>query len=177
MEHRSRHIAGSRTGATAAAAGGKCGAARNRSLSGRRNHCDRFRAQRRDSSSCGPRFRSRPGRLAVVYGRSRDWSEEYQAAARLLLRQSLPPRHDDASVGRIADATGAAVPGKLNVLIVDDEALSCARIRRMLGGDPAIASVRTARHGEQALEMVREVPPDLLFLDVEMPGLGGFEVL
>lgn len=66
---------------------------------------------------------------------------------------------------------------KLDVLIVDDEPLSCARIRRMLNSDPLIASVRVAHHGKEALDMIRHAPPHLLFLDIEMPGLDGFAML
>jgi two-component system, LytTR family, response regulator len=65
----------------------------------------------------------------------------------------------------------------LDVLIVDDEPLSCTRIRRMLSSDPLIADVRVSHDGKQALEMIHEFPPDLLILDIEMPGLNGFGIL
>jgi two-component system KDP operon response regulator KdpE len=60
------------------------------------------------------------------------------------------------------------------VLILDDE----AQIRRVLR-TTLVASgfvVREARSGEQALEMIREEIPDLLIIDINLPGMSGFEV-
>jgi len=65
---------------------------------------------------------------------------------------------------------------KLRVLIVDDEEPSRDRLRRMLGSHPGSEVVGEAEDGEQALEMLQELAPDLVFLDVQMPGAGGLEV-
>jgi len=65
----------------------------------------------------------------------------------------------------------------LNVLIVDDEPLGASRIQRLLQNDPDISSIEIAETAELALLMIRESVPDILFLDIEMPGMNGFELL
>ncbi len=65
----------------------------------------------------------------------------------------------------------------LRVLVVDDEPLSRERIRTLLEADPDVAAVVESRNGEEALAMVRAQAPDLMFLDVQMPGKDGFAVL
>lgn len=65
----------------------------------------------------------------------------------------------------------------LRVLIADDESPARAKVRRLLEGDPRFAVVGEARDGFEALAMLEATKPDLLFLDVQMPGLNGFEVL
>ena len=65
----------------------------------------------------------------------------------------------------------------IRVLLVDDEPLALAMIREMLQGDPQVEIVGESVNGREALEAIRIHTPDLLFLDVQMPELGGFEVL
>lgn len=65
----------------------------------------------------------------------------------------------------------------LKALIVDDEALSRERIRVLLRGDPDIDVAGEAGDGESAVRALAQSPHDLVFLDVQMPELGGFEVL
>jgi two-component system, LytTR family, response regulator len=62
-------------------------------------------------------------------------------------------------------------------IIVDDEESARARLGRMLAAHPDIVVVGEARDGLEAVERVEELRPDLLFLDIQMPGLTGFEVL
>lgn len=62
-------------------------------------------------------------------------------------------------------------------LIVDDEADARARLIRLLGEHEEVAVVGEARDGLEAIEQIEEHQPDLLFLDIEMPGVKGFEVL
>ncbi len=59
------------------------------------------------------------------------------------------------------------------VLIVDDTPLNIHLIANLLGTDYEIAM---ATNGEQALEMIKDTPPDLILLDVMMPGIDGYEV-
>ncbi len=66
---------------------------------------------------------------------------------------------------------------KFSVLIVDDEPLGAARIKRLLRNDEDLESIDVAESGVMALELLRESAPDILFLDIEMPGLDGFELL
>src|SRR6478752_2140185 len=65
----------------------------------------------------------------------------------------------------------------IRALIVDDEPLSRRKIREFLKEDREIEVVGECGNGPQAVSAVREVTPDLLFLDVQMPGMDGFTVL
>lgn len=62
-------------------------------------------------------------------------------------------------------------------LIVDDEPLARDRIREMLKGDGEIEIIGEARNGQEAIEAITTHRPDLVFLDVQMPDMDGFEVL
>jgi two-component system LytT family response regulator len=62
-------------------------------------------------------------------------------------------------------------------LIVDDEASARSRLARLLERHPEIEVVGEAHDGLQAVEQIERLQPELLFLDIEMPGLSGFEVL
>jgi two-component system LytT family response regulator len=66
---------------------------------------------------------------------------------------------------------------KLRVLIADDEPLARRGLRAWLGDDATIEIVGEARHGAETVELTRTHHPDLLFLDVQMPGLDGLGVL
>lgn len=63
------------------------------------------------------------------------------------------------------------------ILIVDDERLSRRRIRRLLSLEADCEVVGECANGKEALTALRETPPDILYLDVQMPELDGFEVL
>lgn len=62
-------------------------------------------------------------------------------------------------------------------LIVDDEEDARKRLIRLLGAHDEVAIVGEARDGLEAIERIEEHCPDLVFLDIEMPGVKGFEVL
>ena len=62
-------------------------------------------------------------------------------------------------------------------LIVDDEVDARTRLVRLLKKHPEVAVIGEARDGLEAVEKIDKLQPDLLFLDIEMPGLTGFEVL
>src|SRR5215469_18309536 len=74
------------------------------------------------------------------------------------------------------DATGRRA-ASLKVLVVDDEALARRSVAVLLRDDPDIASVVECGSGQEAIETIRRSPPDLLFLDIQMPECGGFDVL
>jgi two-component system LytT family response regulator len=65
----------------------------------------------------------------------------------------------------------------VRVLIVDDEALARQRVRRLLQNETDVEIVGEAESGTEAVTMIRERQPDLVCLDVQMPGLDGFGVL
>jgi len=65
----------------------------------------------------------------------------------------------------------------LRVVIVDDEAVSRAGLRAIVSGEPEIEVVGECGTGEQAICMIEESEPDIVFLDIRMPDLDGFGVL
>lgn len=66
---------------------------------------------------------------------------------------------------------------KLRTLIVDDEPLARRTIRELLSTDPDIEVMGECGTGPEAVALMREQQPDLLFLDIQMPGMNGFEAL
>jgi two-component system LytT family response regulator len=65
----------------------------------------------------------------------------------------------------------------LRVVIVDDEPLARAVVREFIGAHPGVEIIAECSNGFEAVKAVAELVPDLLFLDVQMPKLSGFEVL
>jgi len=65
----------------------------------------------------------------------------------------------------------------LRALIVDDEAPARRRIRRLLGGERDVVIAGECGDGDAALALIARERPDLVFLDVQMPERGGFDVL
>jgi two-component system LytT family response regulator len=66
---------------------------------------------------------------------------------------------------------------KLRVLVVDDEPLARSRILELLTEERDVEVVGQCRNGIEAVKSIQEQQPDLVFLDIKMPGLDGFEVL
>ena len=67
--------------------------------------------------------------------------------------------------------------GDIRALIVDDEPLARRGIRQLLGREPDITCVGECRDGREALRAIDELAPTLVFLDVQMPEVDGFEVI
>ena len=65
----------------------------------------------------------------------------------------------------------------LRVLIVDDEALARQRLEDLVRHEPNVEIVGTADNGNAAVTAIRSLRPDLVFLDVQMPGRTGIEVV
>jgi two-component system, LytTR family, response regulator len=65
----------------------------------------------------------------------------------------------------------------LRALVVDDEPIARRRLRRLLETEPRVEIVGECEDGDAALDAVRRLRPDLMFLDVQMPGLDGFDVV
>jgi len=65
----------------------------------------------------------------------------------------------------------------LRALIADDEPLARARLRRLLEQEKGVLVVGECRSGAETAERIRSERPDVVFLDVQMPGGGGFEAL
>jgi len=66
---------------------------------------------------------------------------------------------------------------KIRVFVVDDEPPARRRVRELLEREPDIEIAGEFAGGADALEAMARETPDLLFLDIQMPGLGGFELL
>ena len=66
---------------------------------------------------------------------------------------------------------------KLKVLIADDEPLARERLRFLLSSDDEIDIVGECRNGRDVIAALKESRMDVLFLDIQMPGRGGFEVI
>ena len=71
----------------------------------------------------------------------------------------------------------AEIPAQIGVLIVDDSAFMRTSLSRMINSDPALFVVGTARSGEDALEKIPQLNPDVVTLEIEMSGMGGLETL
>lgn len=65
----------------------------------------------------------------------------------------------------------------MKALLIDDERLARVELRRLLAAHREVEIVGEAREGREALELVAKLSPDLLFLDIQMPGMSGFDLL
>ncbi len=65
----------------------------------------------------------------------------------------------------------------LKTLIVDDEALARRGLKHRLQQASDVHIIGEAKNGREALAMIREHQPDLVFLDIQMPGMSGFDVV
>ena len=66
---------------------------------------------------------------------------------------------------------------RLKVLVVDDEPLAREGLKLLLSRQAGVESVSEARNGREAIAIIRERPPDLVLLDVQMPRMDGFAVV
>ena len=74
--------------------------------------------------------------------------------------------------------TGASdIMNKLRALIVDDEPLARERLRGLLRAETSVEVVGECGSGPAAIAAIKRIPPDLVFLDMQMPGCDGLQVL
>ncbi|HKR15742.1 MAG TPA: LytTR family transcriptional regulator DNA-binding domain-containing protein [Pyrinomonadaceae bacterium] len=66
---------------------------------------------------------------------------------------------------------------RIRALVVDDEPLAREMIREMLENDSEVEIVGECANGRETVEAIQSTAPDIVFLDIQMPELGGFEVL
>jgi len=100
----------------------------------------------------------------------KDRGRRYQSARELLVDlKNLERDCSSAGVG--------AAPRNLTAVIVDDEELARALLGEYVASSPGIEIVAECANGFEAVKAIAEKKPDLVFLDVQMPKLDGFEVL
>ena len=63
------------------------------------------------------------------------------------------------------------------VLIIDDERLARVELRKLLAEFPEIEIIGEASNAQEAKQKIEELDPDLIFLDIQMPGKSGFDLL
>jgi DNA-binding LytR/AlgR family response regulator len=66
---------------------------------------------------------------------------------------------------------------KLKTIIVDDEPLARRLLQALLQELPQVELIGECRNGKEAIKLTQELAPDLLILDIQMPGLSGFDVV
>jgi two-component system, LytTR family, response regulator len=76
-----------------------------------------------------------------------------------------------------ASSAAGAPPARIRTVIVDDEPAARRGVRLLLDRDPAIEVVGEAASGDEAFALITRERPDLAFLDVQMPGGDGFQVI
>ena len=69
------------------------------------------------------------------------------------------------------------MPAKITTVIVDDEPLARRNLRVLLDQDPQIEILDECRNGHEAIKAINTHSPDLIFLDIQMPEMDGFDVL
>src|SRR5436305_6678818 len=65
----------------------------------------------------------------------------------------------------------------LTTVVVDDEQLACDELSYLLNDFPEVEVIARGSNGLEAVELIRKMEPDLVFLDVHMPGLDGLGVV
>lgn len=68
-------------------------------------------------------------------------------------------------------------PKKLTVLLVDDSTVLLEKMEEVLSEVPCIRELQTALNGLEAIEMINIINPDVVLLDINLPGITGIEVL
>ena len=65
----------------------------------------------------------------------------------------------------------------LKTLLIDDERLAREELKLLLNQYDEIDIIAEAKNGEEGISKIKELKPDLIFLDISMPGINGFEML
>src|SRR5579871_110740 len=121
---------------------------------------------------------SLPGELERVVRKclEKDRERRYQSARELMIDLQNLQRSDEVSRDR-EEAVGARPNQKIGAVIVDDEELARQLLREYLDSIPDVRVLAECANGFDAVKAIAEHKPDLVFLDVQMPKLDGFEVL
>jgi two-component system, LytTR family, response regulator len=107
----------------------------------------------------------------------KDRDRRYQSARDLLVDlQNLQRSYEPAGAAGKTAATRART-AQIGAVIVDDEELARGLVREMLKAHADVRVLAECANGFEAVKAVADLKPDLLFLDIQMPKLDGFEVL
>ena len=106
----------------------------------------------------------------------KDRARRYQSARELLVDLKNLARDSDSEQAASVISSGAQ-RGRIGAVIVDDEELARNLLREYLGSSREIDILAECANGFEAVKAISEHKPDLVFLDVQMPKLDGFEVL
>lgn len=77
----------------------------------------------------------------------------------------------------LKNMSGLHFPNEIKTLLADDEDVALHRLRTLLTAYPAVKIVGEVKDGASAIGFINRERPDLVFLDIQMPGCNGFEVL
>jgi two-component system, LytTR family, response regulator len=105
----------------------------------------------------------------------KDRERRYQSARELLV--DLRNLERDSNSRPAHSTVAVSAQRKFGVVLVDDEELARALLREYIGSSPDIEILAECANGFEAVKAIAEKKPDLVFLDVQMPKLDGFEVL
>jgi two-component system LytT family response regulator len=107
----------------------------------------------------------------------KDRERRYQSARDLLVDLKNLERDSSAGRGAASVILPAGAPKQLRAVIVDDEELARNLLREYLQSSADVEIVAECANGFEAVKAISEHQPDLVFLDIQMPKLDGFEVL
>jgi two-component system LytT family response regulator len=107
----------------------------------------------------------------------KDRERRYQSARELLVDLKNLQRDSAAPQAEALAQTQTRARGRIGAVIIDDEELARMLLREYLESSPDIEILAECSNGFEAVKAVAEHKPDLVFLDVQMPKLDGFEVL
>ena len=65
----------------------------------------------------------------------------------------------------------------MKILVVDDESPARRKLLSLLSDEPLVEKIYVAEDGDLAVEKINQLKPDLVLLDIQMPGKSGFEVI
>ena len=87
------------------------------------------------------------------------------------------PDLDEDPEPELSSPSAVTVESAINLLIVDDSAMMCRMLSQMLENEEDIGAIETARNGEEALQKIDSLRPDVITLDVNMPVMDGSTAL
>src|SRR5262249_5944695 len=174
------HLAGVAGGPGALHAGADAGGERDQARGGQAPGGRRGLGARERARGVPAPHRGEPaGRWRRAARRSRGQRDRPGQRARAPPAAVRRPRHalPGPDGGGPRHRPGADPAAGVRALIVDDERLARSELRRLLRDFPDVEVVGEAGHVAEAEERVKALSPELIFLDIEMPGGSGFDLL